>query len=426
MAYYADQAAAVADGLLHYWPLDETSGETAVDLISGLDGLVNNIGSHNADLAIADTPLAKGRDVSFFGTSQASDFLNVNYDPSAFDINTFFSEWTFRGRFYYRGAAYPAEGVSPFKIGQNGAGMTEVSIFIFNDKVSLYYESGGIDDTVALTLNTWVEVVVTCTAGTISLYINGALIGTDAESGVLHPYVTEGHFGGLSTVASQSGWLYSLDGIIDDIGFWNKAFNATEVSTLYNSGTGQSITPEAVAPPVPTPIIKPPAEVATYKAVITGAPDSLPDFDLKISSFNSRLRSARNSYLSVVVPNARDIIDDIEARPNGELVLYQVLSDVNTELGRVNFQDLRPDEGASSGVTATISGYKQKTYSSPDGHEITTQSYYSRSGGKSRIRAPLIQGVEPADTILSNGITFIADTVILIGTPNRVYMEIAE
>lgn len=84
---------------------------------------------------------------------------------------------------------------------------------------------------------TWYFVAVTVEASTSSctFYIDGSSVGTS-------------NIGGSATgIGANSGSLYIgsfegssgyVDGVIDQVGFWNKVLTSGEVSDLYNSGNG--------------------------------------------------------------------------------------------------------------------------------------------------------------------------------------------
>lgn len=424
MAFYEDAAAALADGCLHYWPFDEESGVDFFDQVGNFHGAVytTDFTGPDPDVSIVDGLFGKGRDPFAYGSATVQEVLGLELDVSNQTPATTFSAWSFRVRFYFRSNIYGEAFVC--LLGQNGIGNQNFNIWLNGNVAEVWTSADGITTDSALTQNAWHEIIVTYDGTTITYYRNGAVIGSYADPNPLPLY-----HGGYKHIFSRwpSGSSFDFqdtpDGIIDEACFWNRALSAGEVATLYNGGSFQSLLGGAVVAATPLPAVR---EVATYKAILTGAPDSLTDLEIPISSFNARLRSARNSFLSLVAPNCAVLVDAIEARPNGELVVYQTLNGSDTELARANFQDIRLDKGPTAGTTATLSGYKQKTYDTPGNYSITTESYYSRSGGKSRARCQLLKDITPADTVTVSGVSFVVDTVVLIGSPRRVYMEIAE
>jgi hypothetical protein len=95
-----------------------------------------------------------------------------------------------------------------------------------------------------LPLDAWVHVA--CTYGTVyaRLYINGVLNAETANGGlgIIAEASTEPIVLGAGKNAPGDGGAYygSLRGSMDEIGFWSRELNATEVGNLCNTGSGLS------------------------------------------------------------------------------------------------------------------------------------------------------------------------------------------
>jgi hypothetical protein len=89
--------------------------------------------------------------------------------------------------------------------------------------------------------NTWYHLAATVdSSGNYAFYVNGVLRASGSGS-----YTSTSN----STLFGQehrSG--YNFTGYLDEIGIWNRALTATEVSNLYNSGSGQTMTTQAAGP----------------------------------------------------------------------------------------------------------------------------------------------------------------------------------
>lgn len=107
-----------------------------------------------------------------------------------------------------------------------------------------------------------------------------------------------------------------------------------------------------------------------YFCVLTGAPDSEDDLTIQMASFTALLYSAKQSFGSVVTQYTSALADEVEKRPNGELVITQKLiySDgtetEGVELFRVNYDEFRYDKGPHK-KSMTLSGTKQFTNNEP-------------------------------------------------------------
>ena len=91
-----------------------------------------------------------------------------------------------------------------------------------------YFGAYSIASSFTATVGTWYNLVGTWDGTDTNFYIDGAFIGTVAIPG---PQALD-----LLTLGSTPG--YFLDGIVDEVGIWDAALTAGEVTTLYNGGDG--------------------------------------------------------------------------------------------------------------------------------------------------------------------------------------------
>lgn len=464
MGFYADAATALADSCLHYWRMDASEGaNTITDSIGNYDGAIVPTFDVNGANPIEATPFGEGRRTFFYTGMGVSDCATLYCDPSSAGLSsTQYWNASFRIRIKYD--AITAFGDMAASIGNRNSDLGSLALYI-RDSSGSAPTCKWSRPTNAITGNIpnanrsdWLEIVATSEGDssgcTLRLYLNGSQIGssvTGANKGGLNPYSQAIAFGG-----EYPATVYCPDGIVDEAAFWSRTLSAGEISSLYNGGASQYILNTSVQVSQGAAIswqtlqtvdyylvtrwnvessayVYPPDEDlnalidnVTYLAFLTGANDALPDIGLPISSFNARLRSGRESYASIVCPHGASNIEAIEARPNGELVIQQIIGSQVTELARVNFQDLRIDKGAKVGSTLTLSGYKQTTYETPASWSSDKYSYYSKGSGKSRVRMQANAAVRPEDQMTVEGATFVIDTVTLIGSVNRVYMELSE
>jgi len=94
--------------------------------------------------------------------------------------------------------------------------------------------AGGLDyeDPVSLVAGSWTHLVGTYDGSILKLYKNSILIGSNTGSISLSSTVQSLFFG---REGSSSPNRY-FKGLIDDIGFWNRALSASEIHQLYNTG----------------------------------------------------------------------------------------------------------------------------------------------------------------------------------------------
>ena len=80
--------------------------------------------------------------------------------------------------------------------------------------------------------NTWSNVCLTNLSGSLSLYVNGSLVGTGSLSA---------DFSGTPfKIGLGYGGIAYFEGGIDEIGVWSRALTLQEVSDLYNNGLGNT------------------------------------------------------------------------------------------------------------------------------------------------------------------------------------------
>ena len=87
----------------------------------------------------------------------------------------------------------------------------------------------------ALVVGTWYHITLTYSGSVITLYLNGASLGTRSFSGAI----------GYSALPMLIGADYGFapvgelfPGQIDQVGLWNRALTPAEVAMIYNAGAG--------------------------------------------------------------------------------------------------------------------------------------------------------------------------------------------
>jgi hypothetical protein len=120
--------------------------------------------------------------------------------------------------------------------------------------------------TTTLSASTWYHVVATCVnGGAMKLYVNGSDVGSAATSDGMNAIA--GNFN-IATNATAAGQWF--DGTIDEIGVWDKVLTSTEVTDLYNSGSGfqypfaEFVVPTTQASTVAFPFISPDSSTITW------------------------------------------------------------------------------------------------------------------------------------------------------------------
>lgn len=219
----------IINGLISYLTLNESSG--------------NALDSHNsndATLVASPTQGFSGK----LGTAydfeySEQDYLSDNDHPVLSNNTGSISAWVRAESFptYYHtiiGFGYTS-GSDPYGyFGVDGSGHVRFHIHTNGDFLILLEGT----DTQIISGN-WYHVVVTCDGTNNKLYVNG-----NEETLNYNSYGDGYWFNDVAVntftygIISRNALLYPWDGLIDEVGIWDRALNSTEISQLYNNGNG--------------------------------------------------------------------------------------------------------------------------------------------------------------------------------------------
>ena len=103
------------------------------------------------------------------------------------------------------------------------------------------YRNGNSDnnasETIALSTGVWYHIVMTYDGTTLRLYRNNVAKGTNNTSGTGTALTAK-----FVVFKNPTADVRYFSGLVDEIGVWSKALSTTEISDLYNSGNGQTMT----------------------------------------------------------------------------------------------------------------------------------------------------------------------------------------
>ncbi len=154
-----------------------------------------------------------------------------------------------------------------------------------------------------------------------------------------------------------------------------------------------------------------------------------PDIEIPITSFQGRLRSGKETYLSVVISTI-EYATEISNRSSGKMVIeafYMVdgIRRKGVEIARVNISAVRIDEG-SSGKSITLTGYKQETYTQKT-VALTEPVYKLVNDGKITYRfAKPDMTLKPGDSVNIGYDSFTADVISYFVGSSICQMEVSE
>ena len=208
------------DGLINHWKLnDNAANKTVIDTRKNIDL------TSKQNTSVLHTTGKLNGGLSFNGTSD-------NLYHGITNIWDGLSSWSY------------CTWVKPTNTGTGRENLiwVEDDMFILyidhtDNKVTYYADTvtdnlGYTASVGTLNWNAWNHIALVYDGSNVHLYINGVLDKSSALTGITE-VITFIHIG-----TSFNGGSGFFKGEMDDIRFYNKALNSSQISTLYNSGTG--------------------------------------------------------------------------------------------------------------------------------------------------------------------------------------------
>lgn len=214
------------NGLISYYKLDETSGTTAEDEKGNYNGTANNervFTSEESGIINTCSDFTQGTDKIDINAIEPDNIsISILVYPNSLGAGTGLNTIIEQGRNESEDGTYiirSDDGNIGFKIQDSGG--------------ANWLETGYGE----LTTGSWYHIVVTYDGTTMRIYKNGNEVtsGTDSSGNINYQTSLDLRIG-LRSRNDDREW----DGLIDEVGIWNRALTSTEVSGLYNSGSGLS------------------------------------------------------------------------------------------------------------------------------------------------------------------------------------------
>ena len=218
------------NGLVGWWPFNGNANDESGN---------NNNGTVNGATLTSDRFGNANKAYSFDGVNDYVEIFNsssLNYPTQAITISTWFkiNSW------------FPlSNGTSWFPIlsksNSNIYGNYRLGLGKDNQNIVKLYgnlNSVGINENLTFNLNQWNNLIfiINASNNTTIIYLNNSLV----YQGVTSPtgWNTNNTLP-LIIGMDSPGFIEYSNGFIDDIGIWNRALTASEVTELYNAGTGK-------------------------------------------------------------------------------------------------------------------------------------------------------------------------------------------
>ncbi|MCP5093087.1 MAG: DNRLRE domain-containing protein, partial [Gammaproteobacteria bacterium] len=215
-----------APGPIAHWKLDETSGTTAVDSVGGNDGtLINWPASPDWIPAVLDGGLSFDGsndyiDVSSMNPLSYDDFTIVAWYKSA-DTSVGDDEYIFMHGDGYLDAL-------TFGPTDDGGGTLRLATYVSGVTDRHYGTSDIIDQQ-------WHHLVAVRAGGRVKIYVDGVMESDeiDNHAGQTVTVNGEGPF-----IGDYPGHTEQVHGTLDDVRFYDRGLNATEIADLFAAGGG--------------------------------------------------------------------------------------------------------------------------------------------------------------------------------------------
>ncbi len=233
--FYTHTAHAAALGnLAGYWKLDETTaGATAIDS-SGNNNNLTPSGSPQPSTSVpSNISFPDSRSLSFNGsnTLEEANPTGLNYGSAPRSI----SAWIYPTVDPTGGEVPAAYGACAYGGVSTNQGM-EFGFFI-DSSMDLHFWGCGsydFDTNHTVTLDQWSNVTITYDGSTVTVYLNGVNVGSQARTlvnqGASTPYME------IGSASLMDGVPDSFTGNVDDVRVYTRALSSTEVSEIASTG----------------------------------------------------------------------------------------------------------------------------------------------------------------------------------------------
>lgn len=207
-----------------YWKMDEVSGSSVVDSIGSYNGTVTGT---------TVVPGRLGNARSFNGTT---DIVRLGITSLLSSQNLTISAWVkptdLNGRSFI-GGHNPGSNNPTSQVTSFVQLVSDGSIwFFFGDADGNQWARIRTEQNSLVNTNTWTHLVATRTGNTSgSIYVNGAAVTTTYECGSTCGSIWAGTPAYLGSHSSSP----SYQGVLDEVGVWNRVLSPSEVLALFSS-----------------------------------------------------------------------------------------------------------------------------------------------------------------------------------------------
>ena len=216
------------NGLVGWWPFNANANDESGN---GNNGTNNNCTFVNDRNGLAASAISLNGTNAYIDVPQSTS-LNIT---NAVTISTWAFLTSYSNTVYIGKTFTNASSVEPYQLVTDALG--HLLIYVGSSGGPLSYRMSSL----VLPLNQWVHLTATANGTTFRVYINGVDAGVTQES-QLYPFNGTNNY---SVKFGKHRGSYFTNGLLDDIGIWNRALTQQEITNLYTASTPPPCNPLA-------------------------------------------------------------------------------------------------------------------------------------------------------------------------------------
>ena len=220
-------------GLVGWWPFNGNANDESGN---NLNGTV--LGANLTNDRNGNSNSAYNFDYLTASFSQQNQEIYIPFSPLLNVSNISVSYWVYPRQYYWTGNPNLTVNITRFQYGYSNPNGQVWGLGYTDNQVlgGLNGPNGGgtyqAIYTSAINLNAWNNIVMTYDSVTIKLFLNSQLVAVTNHN---LPMNTAGNSGiSIGESNSANGYWHYTDGVIDDIGIWDRALTQQEITDLFN------------------------------------------------------------------------------------------------------------------------------------------------------------------------------------------------
>ena len=226
------------NGLVGWWSFDGNANDSSGNNLDG--NVIGSTALTNDRFGQANSAYDFDYVNATFG--QQNDEIYIPYDDILNVNNITVSVWLNPRQYFWNGDSNNPNStiINRFQYGYSNPNGETWGIVFSNSNLQAYIIDASNNSEIVsygsqIALNTWHHIVFSYDGANLKLYLNGVLVNSVSTNIILNTTGNSGISIGESNQAN--GYWTHTDGIIDDIGIWDRALTEQEITNLYDDST---------------------------------------------------------------------------------------------------------------------------------------------------------------------------------------------